>query len=135
MYDERLRNGSDDYDMRDESFRSNEAPESKSSYLQESEDVNEIVLRFNTELMSADLGDPKVFSRWRKDAEYVRSENPDEGKKLLGMLNDRLIELNLEDYVDNMVEEYEKNSEIDPLTNEKIDRAQSKAGERTEAGL
>lgn len=95
LLDERMPGfGSEIEGMRDESFRSNPERPTMPSHEEETEGVNEIVLSFNTELDSADLSDPVEFSTWRDKAEYVRKFNPDEGAKLLGMLNEKLKEQN-----------------------------------------
>lgn len=92
MFDERMSHfGSEVEGMKDEHMPLGESHENIN--YQEAEGINEIVLKFNTELASADLNDPEVFQKWRAMAESARELNPEEGKVLLGKLDERLKEL------------------------------------------
>mgnify|MGYP006951060194 FL=1 len=123
MRDERGNFGGSEVEgMRPEDFRF-EAPKTvESTHHEEASDVNSIVLKYNTELTTADLSDRSVFREYLADAEYVRENNPAEGKKLLGMLNDRLKEMKLEEYIAEV--------ESHPPTNEDIDKALGKVAGR-----
>jgi 3-hydroxyacyl-CoA dehydrogenase len=114
--------GSEGEGWRSEDSRYKAPQTVESSHYEEAPDVNRIVLRYNTELSTADLSDKEVFKSFLKDAEYVRDNNPQEGQKLLGMLNDRLKEMKLEEYMAEV--------ESHPLTNEDIDKALGKAAGR-----
>lgn len=127
--------GSDIEGMRDESFRMNNTPEVSNSHHEEAPDVNEIVLKFNTELASAKLNDADTLKEWRRDAHYVLENNEQEGKKLLGMLNERIKELGVEDYVSELESELQTNLESDPITDEKIDRAAEQGSAKEEQGM
>ncbi|HMR55564.1 MAG TPA: hypothetical protein PKD34_03170 [Candidatus Doudnabacteria bacterium] len=122
MRDERGNFGSDVVGMRPEDFRFETPKTVKSSHHEEAPDVNSIVLKYNTELATADLSDRATFREYLNEAEYVRENNSAEGLKLLGMLNDRLKEMKLEEYIAEV--------ESHPPTNEDIDKALGKAADR-----
>lgn len=125
--------------MRDESFRDNATPETVRSHHQEAEDVNEIVLRFNTELATADLSNQDEVASWVKDIAYVLENNADQGTKLLSMFNERLAELKQQSEVEGFVAQAEQQL-ADALKEKSLDKdivgkAQEQGQAKEEQGM
>lgn len=60
---------------------------------QESEGVNNLVLKFNTEFDSADLSNPEVRQEWEQSVEGIKNLNKDEYDKFRMKLDTKLGEI------------------------------------------